>query len=137
MAYLMIVDDDPDLAESAATALRQAGHEVAWQSSTDRAMADINRRRPDLLILDVMFPENISAGFDFARSLRQHKAELQNMPILMLTAVNARFPLGFSKADIDDDWLPVADFLEKPIDLGRLVQRVEALLTKGDAAAGK
>ena len=48
----------------------------------------------------------------------------------MLTAVNQKFPLGFGADDIDDDWLPVSDFLEKPVDLAVLTQKVQALLGK-------
>ena len=48
--------------------------------------------------------------------------------MLMLTAVNATFPLGFSTRDIDDTWMPVADFLEKPVDLDVLVSKVDVLV---------
>jgi hypothetical protein len=46
----------------------------------------------------------------------------------MLTAVNMKFPLGFSASDIDDYWLPVADFVEKPVDFDVLRARVAKLL---------
>jgi DNA-binding NtrC family response regulator len=42
--------------------------------------------------------------------------------------VNTRFPLGFSSKDIDEDWLPVTDFLEKPVDLDVLADRVATML---------
>jgi hypothetical protein len=48
----------------------------------------------------------------------------------MLTAVNAKFPLGFGSRDIDDNWLPVSDFLEKPMDFDVLRGKVDALLLK-------
>jgi CheY-like chemotaxis protein len=59
---------------------------------------------------------------------------LKDVPILMLTAVNTRFPLGFSSQDIDEDWLPVTDFLEKPVDLDVLAERVAAILTNRQRA---
>jgi DNA-binding response OmpR family regulator len=46
----------------------------------------------------------------------------------MLTAVNVKFPLGFGLDDVDDAWLPVNDFVEKPVDLKVLENRVTALL---------
>jgi hypothetical protein len=52
----------------------------------------------------------------------------------MLTAVNTRFPLGFSSQDIDEDWLPVTDFLEKPVDLDVLAERVAAILKNRQSA---
>jgi hypothetical protein len=52
----------------------------------------------------------------------------------MLTAVNTRFPLGFGPKDIDERWLPVTDFLEKPVDFDTLRHKVAQLLPE-DAAA--
>ncbi|MBI5725096.1 MAG: response regulator [Planctomycetes bacterium] len=134
MAYVLIVDDDLDFANTTAVALRGAGHEVNMESNVDGALENMNRRRPDLLILDVMFSEDISAGFVLARAMRHHHEHLKGVPILMLTAVNTRFPLGFGRRDIDDEWLPVSDFLEKPVELKHLVRRVEELLGSRSSA---
>jgi DNA-binding response OmpR family regulator len=128
MAYLMIVDGDEDFASAAAAALRHAGHEVAISPNPATATTDMEARAPDLIILDVMFPEDASGGFELARSIRQGNSPLAAVPILMLTAVNARFPLGFGPQDINDAWLPASDFLEKPVDLRVLPARVQALL---------
>ena len=130
MAYIVIVDDDEDFASAAAIALRNAGHEVHIEPDAAGAIGNMERRPPDLAILDVMFPENPSAGFELARTMRHDSEKLKAVPVLMLTAVNARFPLGFSDQDIDDTWLPVADFLEKPVDLDSLQDKVQALLAK-------
>lgn len=128
MAHLMIVDDDEDFASAAATVLRQAGHEVQVELETDNAIKRMVEAKPDLVILDVMFPEDSSAGFELARAMRHRNEELKNIPILMLTAVNAKFPLGFSSRDIDDTWLPIEDFLEKPVDFDVLTDKVASLL---------
>jgi CheY-like chemotaxis protein len=130
MAYLMIVDDDEDFTSALTATLLAAGHEVEVECDPAAAVEKMEARTPDLAILDVMFPEDASAGFALARSLRQRSDALRNIPILMLTAVNAKFPLGFGPQDIDEEWLPVSDFLEKPVDLRLLPQRIEALLAK-------
>ena len=130
MAYLMIVDDDEDFTSALVATLQAAGHEVEVVCDPASAVEKMEARTPDLAILDVMFPEDASAGFALARSLRQRSDTLRNIPILMLTAVNEKFPLGFGAQDIDDNWLPVSDFLEKPVDLRLLPQRIEALLAK-------
>lgn len=130
MAYLLIVDDDEDFAGAAATALRAAGHEVQIELDPAGAVASMETRRPDLAILDVMFPEDVSAGFELARTMRHHNEKLKGIPILMLTAVNVKFPLGFGTRDIDDTWLPISDFLEKPVDLDVLQNKIEALLER-------
>lgn len=128
MAYLMIVDDDEDFANATAVALRNAGHEVDIEVERDAAVASMEQRRPDLVILDVMFPENAAGGFELARLIGHYNEKLKGIPVLMLTAVNATFPLGFSTRDIDDTWMPVADFLEKPVDLDVLVSKVDVLV---------
>ena len=134
MAHLMIVDDDEDFASAAATVLRKAGHEVDIELRPELAIERMLAARPDLLVLDVMFPEDASAGFEIARAVRHDNEALKDVPILMLTAVNAQFPLGFGPRDIDETWMPVTDFLEKPVDFDTLVNKVAALLGESPPA---
>jgi DNA-binding response OmpR family regulator len=129
MSYLLIVDDDEDFAAAVATVLRSAGHIARVELDLSAAVRSMTERQPDLVLLDVMFPEDSTGGFELARQMRWRYDALKDVPILMLTAVNTRFPLGFSSKDIDDDWLPVTDFLEKPVDLDVLVERVETILS--------
>ena len=135
MAYILIVDDDEDLARATGKVLTRAGHEVAIELDTRSAYKSLGQRMPDLMILDVMFPESSSEGFDFARKLRGEGGALKKLPILMLTAVNMKFPLGFSEKDIDDDWLPVTEFLEKPVEFDVLVSKVNGIAGAPGGAA--
>ncbi len=130
MAYVLIVDDDEDFASTAAIVLQKEGHDVKIELSTEDAEKSMEDKTPDLVVLDVMFPEDDSAGFELARFIRHKSEKLKNVPILMLTAINMKFPLGFGKKDIDEDWLPVADFLEKPVDFEVLRHKVSALLNE-------
>jgi DNA-binding response OmpR family regulator len=130
MAYVLIVDDDEDFASTAAIVLQKEGHDVKIELSTDDAEKSMEGKTPDLVVLDVMFPEDDSAGFELARFMRHKSETLKNVPILMLTAINTKFPLGFGTKDIDDDWLPVADFLEKPVDFEVLRHKVSVLLSQ-------
>ncbi len=129
MAYLLIVDDDQDFAEAVGTVCQADGHEIATVFATAAALTSIQERRPDAIVLDVMFPENPSAGFQLARDVRRKFGQI---PILMLTAVNQQFPLGFSNKDIDPTWLPVTEFLEKPVDFAVLREKVKRMLGEGE-----
>jgi CheY-like chemotaxis protein len=91
------------------------------------ALAEMQSRPPDLVVLDVMFPGDDFAGFELARAMCKSPA-LKRIPILMLTGVNQELGLKFSTYDIDNSWLPVTDFLEKPVDFGMLAGKVNAML---------
>ncbi len=125
MAYVLIVDDDADFASAVAAVLRARGYEAELETDCGKTLDRIRERRPDVIVLDVMFPENDKAGFDMARSIRRAFGEL---PVLLLTAVNQSFPLGFSGSDLDPTWLPAAGFLEKPVDFERLCAMVAEVL---------
>ena len=135
MAHVMVVDDDEDFAVAIAEALRVAGHDVHIQQQVRGAVAAMEERRPDLVILDVMFPHGSSAGFELARTLRHEHETLRGIPILMLTAVGQKFPFGFGPGDIDDDSLPVDNYLEKPVDPDTLTAEVARLLGRADPPA--
>ncbi len=133
MAYVLVIDDDEDFATAISEALRAAGHEVRVEPDIERALKSMGERRPELVILDVMFPQGSSAGFEFARTMRHDREELRSIPILMLTAVGQRFPFGFSSRDIDEGSLPVDSYLEKPVDPDLLIREVSRLLSRDSA----
>jgi len=133
MPYLLIVDDDEDFASTTATVLRSEGYEVEVELDIDSAVISMESKPPDLAILDVMFPEDASAGFELARLMRHEKEPLKKIPILMLTAINTKFPLGFGSKDIDEEWMPVTEFLEKPVDFDVLRDKVAKLLSADKA----
>jgi CheY-like chemotaxis protein len=130
MAYVMIVDDDRDYAGALALILRGQGHETAVSEQPAAALTQMERRPPDVLILDAMFPEDDFAGFELARAMHE-RPPLDRVPILMLTSINAQHQLGLSTLDTDTTWLPVAEFADKPVAPEDLAAKVAALLAAG------
>ncbi|MFZ4396662.1 MAG: response regulator transcription factor [Kiritimatiellia bacterium] len=127
MVKIGIVDDDREYAETMAYILREAGYEVTYTDSIEGLVDKLLVNMPDLLIVDIMFPDNPVAGFDAVRAVRACR-ETSQIPILMLTAVNQEYPMNFKKGDIDPDWMPIQDFDEKPIAKATLLEKVAALI---------
>lgn len=129
MSRLVVVDDDVELANNLAIQLESRGHTVQQFYTMDGTVEAIAENLPEAAILDVMFPDNPAAGFDLARALRQNETT-KDLPIILLTGVNQHFPMDFSSKDIDPDWMPVQDFMEKPVDLDALCSKIDAMLSK-------
>ncbi len=129
MARILIVDDDAELASTLGGVLESEGYEVGTIETLDDARKALMSSPPDLLILDIMFPENPAGGFDLARELRRAE-KTKRLPIILLTAVNQELPMDFSADDIDEEWMPVQDFIEKPPDIATLVEKVRRFLER-------
>lgn len=128
MKKVYIIDDDRDIVESLSMVLEKEGYQIKAQFDENNAVRNVAGFKPDLVILDVIFPENESAGFDIARDLK-HNDATKDVPILMLSAVNEKgeYAGTFSNRDRDDTYLPVNEFVEKPIQPDKLIQKVKAL----------
>lgn len=131
MKKVYVVDDDKNIIESISVVLESEGYEVASQIDENNVVQNAKNFGADLLILDVMFPESESAGFEVARTFKKDDST-KNIPIIMLSAINEKgiYAGKFTNRDLDDMWLPVSEFLEKPINPKTLVQKVEMLLNK-------
>ena len=129
MARILMIDDDPDIIESLRLVLEAHGHDVHELGSTRHVVEETVKVAPDLVILDVMFPEDPQAGFKTARAIHAD-ARVREIPIILLSAVNqkSRLAFAFSDADISDDFMPVARFIEKPIEPRALLDLVAELL---------
>ena len=81
--YVVAVDDDPDLRELMAMQLRRGGYEVATAHDGPSAIALIQRRPPDAVVLDVSMPG--MSGIEVCRTLRTIESTVA-VPIIMLTS---------------------------------------------------
>ncbi|NLT43114.1 MAG: response regulator [Anaerolineae bacterium] len=122
-AIVMVVDDDPDFVEITRTVLQAHGYEVASASSGQQALEMMRRERPDLVLLDVMM-RGATEGYDVTQVM-YGDADLRDIPVLMVTSI-----MDGAMADQfpTDEYLPVAEFITKPVAPERLVERVRALI---------
>lgn len=125
---VLIIDDDPDITEAMRTVLENRGYEVRNAFDGAEGMERLKEARPDLIILDVMMRTS-QEGFEFSRELKRNM-QYRDIPILMLTAVKQKTGLDFKSVAGDEAWLPVDDFLDKPVKPDVLLEKVESLLNK-------
>jgi two-component system, OmpR family, response regulator len=124
-ARLLIVDDEPNIRELLSASLRYAGFEVLTAADGREAVQIAERRRPDLVVLDVMLPD--MDGFDVIRRLRSGARPL---PVVFLTARDA------TGDKVTGLTLGGDDYVTKPFSLEEVLARIRAVLrrTHGDNA---
>lgn len=127
MTKIKLVDDDIETTENIMAILEAEGFQVEAFTELKGAIEFIKDGIPDLLILDVMFPENPAGGFDLAREVRTYD-DLAKLPVILFTNINQELPMDFSHKDIDDEWMPVQAFMEKPIIPAKLIDKIKELL---------
>ena len=126
---ILIIDDNADMVLAVSMPLEAAGYQVASASSGREGLEKVVEVEPDLIILDVMM-ETGTAGFQVSLALRSPDlsspyARFRDIPILMLTAIHTTTSLRFGP---DEVYLPVDDFIEKPVDPDVLLEKVGTLL---------
>ncbi len=127
---ILIVEDDPDMALALRMPLEASGYEIIEARSGLEGLQKLQEVQPDLVILDAMM-ETSTAGFQFSLTLRSPDprspyAAYRHVPLLMVTAIHTTTSLRFGP---DEAYLPVDDFVEKPVDPDVLVHKVQTLLS--------
>lgn len=117
---ILLVEDDPSLAEWVAEYLADQGFAMAVAGCGEQALEMARREAPDLVLLDVMLPD--LSGLEVCRRLRPEFGA----PILMLTACSQE---GDELAGFDSG---ADDYLAKPVRPRVLLARIQALLSRGD-----
>jgi two-component system OmpR family response regulator len=118
-ARVLVVDDEPYIADLLSTGLRFVGFDVRTAGSGLEALTAVREWRPDLLVLDVMMPD--VDGFEVTRRLR---ADGRETPVLFLTARDA------VEDKVTGLTLGGDDYVTKPFSLEEIVARVRALLRR-------
>ena len=121
MPYILVVEDDADIAALIEHYLEKAGHEVDWLRSGAAVMPWLKSHQPDLVILDLMLPE--LDGLMVCQAMRNTPATAA-VPIIMLTA------RGEEADRIAGLELGADDYMTKPFSPKELTARVSALLRR-------
>ncbi|MDA8436506.1 MAG: response regulator transcription factor [Actinomycetales bacterium] len=123
-ARVLVVDDEPYIADLLATGLRFVGFDVRTAGSGLEALTCVREWKPDLLVLDVMMPD--VDGFEVTRRLR---ADGRETPVLFLTA----------RDSVEDKVAGLTiggdDYVTKPFSLEEIVARVRTLLRRRASSA--
>ncbi len=125
MAKILIIDDDPDFVEAMKIILESDGYDVDAAYDGDEALLKIRNELPDLILLDIMMRSK-SEGFSLARIIKQDES-LKRIPIIAVSAVTKETGFKFNP-DIDQDFFPVDEYLEKPIESEKLLEVVSKML---------
>ena len=120
---IMIVDDDPNIAQLVKLYLEKDGYDTVAYGRGDEALAAFRQNPPSLMILDIMLPG--MDGWQVCRAVRQ----ISQIPIIMLTAKEETFDkvLGLE--------LGADDYMTKPFEGKELLARVKAVLRRAGATA--
>ena len=115
---ILVVDDDPNIAQLVRLYLEKEGYQVAVETRGDTAISAFRKDPPALMLLDIMLPG--MDGWQVCRNIRQ----FSNIPIIMLSAKDETFDkvLGLE--------LGADDYVTKPFEGKELVARVKAVLRR-------
>ncbi len=122
---ILIIDDDIDLVEALRITLEKTGYDVIDAQDGEKGFEKAKMENPDMILLDVMMGTQ-DEGFHVAYNIR-NEPEITDTPIIMLTAVGQETGFGFDK-EKDADFLPVNEFIEKPVDPDVLIDKIRYVL---------
>jgi two-component system OmpR family response regulator len=123
---VLVVDDEEHITELVAMALGYNGFETERAASGREALAALEKRRPALIVLDVMLPD--LDGFEVARRLRQQEGAGNHIPIIFLTARDT------TQDKVAGLRLGGDDYVTKPFSIEELIERVKAVLRRASGA---
>ena len=119
---VLVVDDEEHITELLSMGLGYNGFEVERVGSGRAALDAVERRKPDLIVLDVMLPD--LDGFEVARRLRQSEGAGTRIPVIFL-------PARDTTADkVQGLRIGSDDYVTKPFSIEELIERVKAVLRR-------
>jgi CheY-like chemotaxis protein len=128
---ILIIDDDADAVDLIRIALEANNYDVFSAGNGTEGLKLVKEIHPDLIILDVMM-DTVTEGFQVSYQLKSNdpKSEYREFcrtPIIMMTGISQQMHMKFSPKQ-DGDYLPVDEFLEKPVRVVPLLEKIKKLL---------
>lgn len=117
--HVLVIEDELSLRNTTAQAIVSCGYEVDSAENGIEALARVDERQPDLVILDLQMPE--MDGWEFLREFRARES-CRATPVIITSAICPRAAPADAQA-----------FFEKPFDLDELLDAVERLLPRETA----
>ncbi len=114
MARILIIDDDLDIIETVGPLLESQGFQVSSADTIEKGLEAIRLESPQLVLLDVLFPEDSHLGFKAARSI---KKSFPGLPVFLFSSVHREY--AFSGEAVEAD-----EFLVKPVKIDRLTSLI-------------
>jgi len=127
---ILIVEDEMIIGANISLQLSELGYDVVGiVPRGEEALIHMEQNKPDIVLLDIVFPEDAQAGFKAAREIALQE-NLKSIPILILSAVNQLNNLGFSftENDISPNFMPVSGFIEKPVKPNELLDKIGSFI---------
>ena len=121
MSLIYIVEDDSNIREIETIALKNSGYEVRAFENAKDFYRKIEERVPDLVLLDVMLPDE--SGYDIVKKIRKTPTT-KSLPVIMVTAKTQEIDMIKGLDDGADD------YIKKPFSIMELISRVKALLRR-------
>ena len=119
MAVILIVDDEPAIANLLAALLEDEGHQITTASNGREGLSHLEKLKPDLVLSDVMMP--ILDGRAMCRAM-QANPNYQAIPIILMSAA--------IEGNISND-CKYAAFLKKPFNLDTVIQVIGKIIDNG------
>jgi CheY-like chemotaxis protein len=130
---ILVVDDDRDLVMSIEAFLRARGFQVSAANNSKEAYTRIVEDAPDLIVLDVMMDYD-EEGMVLASALKTD-GPTKDIPIVILSGFNVQKDVREKvlASLMGQDW-PAESFMQKPVRLAELAERIDMLLAQAEAA---
>ena len=125
MAYILVVDDEPDIVKLVVRLLEARGHRVGVARDGEEALESATRERPDVIVLDLNLPR--VDGFEVCRRLKSGEAT-RMVPIVMMTAAFPSVEQATRGIGLGAD-----EYVVKPFVREVLVHNVERLIPKPES----